>query len=108
MAIIIVVATVLVSVLLENGVLDFTQSFASRHAIGFRQQPLGTNDKCNGKCNSNDGLSTKQGIHEKSNTRQTPVCMTAGGNSPITDSCTNASTTGITNTGGNGLLPLPS
>jgi len=91
-AVLIVVVTFLISMLMENGILIFTQSYASRHTIGFNQQPQGT----------------KQGIHENSNTRQTPVCLTAGGNSPITDSCNTASTTGITNTGGNALLPLPS
>jgi hypothetical protein len=107
-AVLIVVVTFLICASMENGVLSFTQSYASRHTIGFNQQPQGTNDKCNDECNGDDGHGTKQGIHENSNTRQTPVCITAGGNSPITDSCNNASTTGITNTGGNVLLPLPS
>src|SRR6266487_3359153 len=43
---------------------------------------------------------TGQAIEQPTNNNQRALCITTGGNSPITGSCTNAATTTTTNTGG--------
>jgi hypothetical protein len=56
--------------------------------------PFGDNGKGKGKENGNDGISVP------TDTSQKQECQTAGGNSPVTGSCTADSTNTITQSGG--------
>jgi len=47
---------------------------------------------------------TRQAIEQPTNNDQKGICLTAGGSSGITGSCTNAATTTTTNTGGIGSI----
>src|SRR6266702_1228422 len=57
-----------------------------------------------GSIGGSPGDNGKQAIEQPTNNNQRALCITTGGNSPITGSCTNAATTTTTNTGGMGSI----
>jgi hypothetical protein len=99
------VASILVIVgLLASGLFAYTPGFAYAQKMQYGPQERGTNGKCYDKCNGYKGHNTKQSISQDTSSEQRPICITVGGNSPISDSCNNTVTHSLTNSGGNGAV----
>jgi hypothetical protein len=107
----VLVAITALAVVLVAGAVASHQIAYAKGAVASHQMAFGNKRffmafplKRAGAIGGSTGDNGKQAIEQPTNNDQRALCVTAGGNSAVTGSCTNAATTTTTNTGGIGAI----